>query len=341
MFAKTCAMSTKKKLSDNKTVSISARVLEENAIEIHRWLIILVAISTSAFSIVGFLLWDFTKAWISVIGVFGAFVAYLIDRKGFLYESKLFNATQIIIMLTAVSLLTGLNSLAFMYFFPILISILPAFQGSERKTGYVLIGIILLILVALIAIAEPLSQIVWDSHHLFLDRYANIIGVAASCVVILMFLIKTMNKVQQHLIENTNISIENNTRLLAAKNSRNQLMSVISHDLRAPMAGAIMTVEACLKEGTSEESKKEMLRTLQVKASQILIMIDQLLDWSRSQTGNLDCNIVPIPVEHFEKYVTNWAKLVGESKNIQFSTEFDFKPGETVFFATRIWLKLH
>jgi signal transduction histidine kinase len=96
------------------------------------------------------------------------------------------------------------------------------------------------------------------------------------------------------------------------------------------MAGAIMTVEACLKEGTSEESKKEMLRTLKSKASQILIMIDQLLDWSRSQTGNLTCNIAPIPVKHFESYTNNWINLVGESKNIHFTTEFDFKEGETV-----------
>jgi signal transduction histidine kinase len=309
---------------------MSTCVLEENAIEIHRWLLLLVAVFASAFSIVSFLLCDIEQATVSILGVIGSFIAHLIHRRGFLYGSKLFNAIQIIIMLATISLLTGLHSLAFMYFFPVLISVLLAFQGSEKKTGYVLIVIILVFLGLSTVIPEPLSGKQWDSNHLILDRSANIIGVAISCIVILLFLIKTMNKVQQHLIENSNISKENNAKLVAADYSRNQLMSVISHDLRAPMAGAIMTVEACLKEDTSEESKKEMLRTLKSKASQILIMIDQLLDWSRSQTGNLTCNIAPIPVEHFESYTNKWTNLVGESKNIHFTTEFDFKEGETV-----------
>jgi signal transduction histidine kinase len=138
-----------------------------------------------------------------------------------------------------------------------------------------------------------------------------------------------MNKVQSQLIENTNVLIHNNTQLLAANYSRDQLMSVIAHDLRAPMVGAIMTADACLKEGISNESKKEMLTTLHDKASSILSMTDQLLEWSRSQTGNLQCKIEPIAVEHFDHYISEWTNLIGESKNIIFKLNFEFIKGET------------
>jgi signal transduction histidine kinase len=107
-------------------------------------------------------------------------------------------------------------------------------------------------------------------------------------------------------------------------------MSVIAHDLRAPMASAIMTTEACLKEDTPDESKKEMLLCLRNKATQILTMTDQLLDWSRSQTGNLSCELAPVPVEQFNKYVQNWTHLIGEAKDIHFNIDFNFQIEETI-----------
>jgi signal transduction histidine kinase len=323
-------MSIKNRFSENQIIQKSTYLLQENALVVHKWLLLTIVIFSIVFSFISVLLSDYTQAWISILNVPGASIAYLLLRMKRLYLSKLFNAIQITLNLTAISLLTGINSLAFMYFFPVIISILLAFDGKEKKTASVLTILILLTLVGLTAVAEPIGQNHWNPEHLFLDRLSNIIGVALGCIVIMFFLIRTMNNIQSHLIENSNILIKNNTQLLAANYTRDQLMSVIAHDLRAPMSGAIMTVEACLKEDTSAKSKKEMLRTLQVKASQVLIMIDQLLDWSRSQTGNLECSIEPISIEHFEKYITDWTELLGETKSIQFTSEFDYSPGETV-----------
>lgn len=323
-------MLTKNRLTDNQIISNSNQLLEENSLQIHRWLLITVGVFTFVFSIISGLLGDYTQAWISMLSVPGVFIAHLLNKKGFIIESKIFNSIQIIIMLAAICLLTGINSLAFMYYFPIIISILLAFQGRNKKTAFGLISFILFILVGLTAISEPIGQNHWNPEHLFLDRLSNIIGVALSCIVIIFLLIKTMTNVQSHLIENTNYIKENNTQLLAANYTRDQLMSVIAHDLRAPMASAIMTTEACLKEDTSDESKKVMLLCLRNKATQILTMIDQLLDWSRSQTGNLTCELTPVPVEQLNKYIKDWTNLIGESKHIHFDIDFTFKKKETI-----------
>lgn len=324
-------MSTTNRFIDNQTISKSTRLLAENAIEIHRWLLVIALVFSVVFSIVSIILQDYVQAGISILSVPAVFIAHLINRKGFLYESKLFNSVQIIVMVAAVSLFTGINSLAFMIFFPIIIAILLAFQGEEKRVGYILILTILLLLIALTAIGNPIETNHLNAEHLFLDRASNIIGVAVSCVLILIFLIKMMNKVQSQLIENTNVLIINNTQLLAANYSRDQLMSVIAHDLRAPMVGAIMTAEARQQEGLSDDLKKEMLRTLHDKASLVLNMTDQLLEWARSQTGSLQCNMEPILVNHFDNYVCEWTNLIGESKNIFFKLNFEFKEGENYF----------
>jgi signal transduction histidine kinase len=206
------------------------------------------------------LLRDYTQAWISILSVPGACVAYLLLRMNFLYFSKLFNAVQIVVMITAISLLSGVNSLSVMFFFPVIVSILMAFKENEKKTAYSLVVVILITLIVLTAIGSPVGTNHLNPEHLFLDRLTNIIGVALSCILIIFLLIKTMNKVQGQLIVNTDILIESNNQLIAARLSRDQLMSVIAHDLRAPMAGAIMTTEVCLQEGITEETKNELLR---------------------------------------------------------------------------------
>ena len=323
-------MSTKNRFSDNQIISKSTRLLQENALIVHKWLLLTIAIFSIVFSFISVLLNDYTQAWISILNVPGACIAYVLLHMNRLYLSKLFNAIQITINITAISLLTGINSLASMYFFPVIISILLAFDGKDKKTAYGLIIFILLLLVGLTAVAEPIAQNHWNPEHLFLDRLSNIIGVALGCIVIMFFLIKTMNKVQGQLIVNTDILIESNNQLIAARFSRDQLMSVIAHDLRAPMAGAIMTTEACLQEGITEVTKNELLRTLHVKALSILTMTDQLLDWSRSQTGNLQCDMDLISMKYFDSNVRNWTLLIGESKDIHFNIEIKFDVEETL-----------
>jgi signal transduction histidine kinase len=323
-------MPTESRSSDNQVVSKSTRLLEENALNIHKWLLFTVAIFALVFSFISVLLSDYTQAWITILSVPGVCIAYLLLRMQFLYLSKLFNATQIIAVIASISLLSGINSLSFMFFFPVIISIIMAFKENKKKTAYSLVAVILLILLALTIIASPVGTNHLNPEHLFLDQITNIIGVALSCILIIFLLIKTMSKVQKQLIVNTDILIENNNQLIAARFSRDQLMSVIAHDLRAPMASAIMTTEACLKEDTPDESKKEMLLCLRNKATQILTMTDQLLDWSRSQTGNLQCDMDLVSLKYFDLNVRNWTILIGESKDIQFTIDFKFENEETI-----------
>jgi hypothetical protein len=132
-------MTTKNRFSDNQIISKSTQLLTENALVVHKWLLLTIAIFSIVFSFISVLLNDYSQAWIAILNVPGACVAFLLLRINKIYASKLFNAIQVIITLTTISLLTGINSLSFMYFFPVIISILLAFDGKEKKTAYSLI----------------------------------------------------------------------------------------------------------------------------------------------------------------------------------------------------------
>ena len=326
----TFGMSFKNSFTDRKIILKSKNLLEEHANEMHRWLLLTVAIFSAAFSIVSLLLHDFMQAFVSILSLPGVGLAYLLYKKGYLYFSKVFNGLQITAMISTVSLLTGPETLTFMYFFPITISAIIAFQGKERYAGYALISIIFIVLIILTTIPIPVDKIHLDPEHLKVDRFANVIGVTICCVIIIVFMIKALDNVQKELIQNSNILNLKNQALLTASYSRDQLMSIIAHDLRSPMAAVIVTVDVCSKPNIDFETKNELLQSLKTKAIQIMTMTDQLLDWSRSQTGNLECKKEPIAVNHFNEYSKEWSNLIGETKNITCKINISQNNGETI-----------
>jgi signal transduction histidine kinase len=323
-------MLNKNTFADNKIILKSTNLLEEHAREMHRWLLLTVAIFATAFSVVSLILEDYLQAFVSILSVPGVGIAFLLYKNGYLFVSKVFNGLQIIAMIATVSLLTGPETLTFMYFFPITISAIIAFQGKEKYTGYALISIIFIVLIVLTTIPIPADNIHLNPEHLKIDRFANVIGVTICCIIILIFIIRAMDNVQRQLFESSNVINDKNRELISAIYSRDKLMSVIAHDLRSPMAAVSMTVDVCSKTDIDEETKSELLQSLKNKAIQVMNMTDQLLDWSRSQTGNLQCNQEAIPVQHFMNYVNEWGHLIAETKNISFDLEFDFKDSEVI-----------
>ncbi len=324
-------MSTKNTFADNKVILKSVNLLEEHAREMHRWLLLTVAIFSTTFALVSFGLEDYLQGWVSLLSVPCAGIAYLMYRAGYLYLSKVFNGLQIIAMISAISILSGAETLTFMYFFPIVISALIAFQGKQKYTGYLLILIIFTVLIILTTIPLPSDPKNLDPNHLAIDRFANVIGVTVCCIIILIFMIRAMDSVQRQLLENTNVIESKNKELISALYSRDKLMSVIAHDLRSPMAAVSMTVDVCTKGDMDEETKLELLHALKNKATQVMAMTDQLLEWSRSQTGNLQCNRESISVQHFSNYVSDWGQLLAESKNIFLDVQFEYSETDTVF----------
>jgi two-component system sensor histidine kinase/response regulator len=169
-----------------------------------------------------------------------------------------------------------------------------------------------------------------NPEHLKIDRFANVIGVTVCCIIILIFIIRAMDNVQRQFIESSNVINDKNKELISAIYSRDKLMSVIAHDLRSPMAAVSMTVDVCSKPDIDEETKNELLQLLKSKATQVMSMTDQLLDWSRSQTGKLQCIQEAIPIQHFFNYVNDWGQLIAETKNISFDLQFNFKDTDVI-----------
>ncbi|WP_309082434.1 ATP-binding protein [Zhihengliuella sp.] len=87
---------------------------------------------------------------------------------------------------------------------------------------------------------------------------------------------------------------------LAAGNAmRTALLAAVSHDLRTPLAGIKASASSLRMEDVefSEEDTRDLLATIEESADQLTERIEDLLDMSRIQSGELVVHQVPLDVE--------------------------------------------
>lgn len=114
---------------------------------------------------------------------------------------------------------------------------------------------------------------------------------------------------------------ENAIRLLNAQ--KDKFLSIISHDLRAPFNSILGFTEMLLDDNMefSAEEKKEFLTYIKHAAEQQLRLLNNLLEWSRLETGRI--RFEPKP-SNLKKLVENsMLSLIGNAhrKNIELTSE--------------------
>lgn len=104
---------------------------------------------------------------------------------------------------------------------------------------------------------------------------------------------------KNHLQSLNNQLTQQSAELTKTNTSKDQLISVISHDLRAPLASLDSCLEIMLTEDLSNDEKDELIRDLQKETYNTLKTLDDLLAWARLQQkgGNFeeqDFNLVAL-----------------------------------------------
>ena len=133
------------------------------------------------------------------------------------------------------------------------------------------------------------------------------------------FLTKPFNKEELVMRVNQQISLvaakriieQQNQELRATLNNRDKMYSVIAHDLRSPMASIRMVLNLVVASASPETVGPELYTLLDQanrESEEVHDLLDNLLKWTKSQTGrltvvkqDLDLNdIIPGVVEIFE-----------------------------------------
>lgn len=114
--------------------------------------------------------------------------------------------------------------------------------------------------------------------------------------------------------------------LTATNAAKDQLISVISHDLRAPLASLDSCLEIMLTEDLSAEEKDELIRDLQKETYNTLKTLDDLLAWARLQQSGGNFEEQSFDIAALTREVVALYMPVARHKSIQLNYELPTRP---------------
>ncbi len=105
--------------------------------------------------------------------------------------------------------------------------------------------------------------------------------------------------------------------------TKDNFFSILAHDLRSPFTGLLGLFDLLLDDpdSISESEKNRMMRQVYNSSERLFKLLENLLNWSRSQTGNIKINPVKLLLFDLVEANINLQKQHAKNKNITLKNE--------------------
>ncbi|MCR5740221.1 MAG: hypothetical protein K6G43_10440 [Lachnospiraceae bacterium] len=108
-----------------------------------------------------------------------------------------------------------------------------------------------------------------------------------------------------------------------ANKAKTDFLSTMSHDIRTPMNAIIGLTTIAEKNTGDEASTKDSLRKIGLAGNHLLTLINDILDISKVESGNLTLNPVTFSIVETVENLVNISQPMIKEKNIEFSFHID------------------
>jgi len=167
-------------------------------------------------------------------------------------------------------------------------------------------------LMGIILVISPLVFIYWRIKQL--RNQKNLLE---------KLVVKRTNEIQSknELLKSQALSlVQKNEQLKDLNSTKNKLFSIISHDLRSPFNSILGFHDLLLNnyDEFSETDRKNMIRQVHSTTNQAYYLVENLLNWARIQTSNIQYNPVRINVNKMFDEKLDLYRDIAEAKGISF-----------------------
>ncbi len=126
---------------------------------------------------------------------------------------------------------------------------------------------------------------------------------------------------------------EENSKVLRYVHEKSQLLAVMSHEIRTPLT-AIMGFTEILSDTLQEESQKNMLENIQIASTNLMELINNILDYSKIEAGKVDLHFFEVkPSEMIEDCLLLISQRA-EKKNLKIIKNIDPQIPSKLFLDT-------
>jgi signal transduction histidine kinase len=175
--------------------------------------------------------------------------------------------------------------------------------------------------------------------------FRNLIAIATVIFIIFIILSNRQKTVLNKVLKKQNEDISNQKEEISQQkeildqlnNTKNQLFSVISHDLRSPFAAIMQSIEAIRYGDITAEEQAELMEEFYRQVSLVTIMVNNLLAWANSQQQGIKSNPVRLDVTAEVENILPVSYFMAKNKDI---TLKHTTAGEKYIFADSDHLKI-
>ena len=123
---------------------------------------------------------------------------------------------------------------------------------------------------------------------------------------------------EKQLKENLRIKQFEQQKLEEFHQAKVRLFTNFSHDIRTPLTLIITPLEDILRRVDINTSVKNTIQLIYNNSQRLLLLVNQLMDLRKNQTGNMQLNVTEQNLTSFIEEIYFVFKPIAESKNIQF-----------------------
>ena len=306
----------------------SVDLIEEKGKKLHVALIYLVGAYSVIYLFINWFFNQVEQAYITACIIPSVILTWILYKKGYYYYSKLWNGIQINISVLILALTTGPETYVPAFYIPIIVGTLVTLQGEERITGYSLSALSLVLMAFSLTTDIRLFDVtIASTEALRIERISNMIGVGIISGLEVIYILRISNDIQNRLIAQTAKLDERNSQMVSALYTRDKMMSMLSHDLRSPIASIHAGMELFETGTVDPEMQARLYTQMKSRTGQTLALMDKLLLWSRTQTKSITYREEPVSLAQIEQFVKSSSYLFSNEKLINFNYRFEVPAG--------------
>jgi two-component system sensor histidine kinase/response regulator len=140
------------------------------------------------------------------------------------------------------------------------------------------------------------------------------------------YITKPFNGVELLARVETHLALKRSREVLAETNAaKDKFYSIIAHDLKNPV-GAFKNVSYFLNDeydNLTDEEKREFILMMRDSSKNLVDLLENLLQWSRSQTGRINFQPDIVDISSLVQSNIDLMKMTADKKNIKLINNFD------------------
>jgi len=318
-------------------------LLEQKGRQLHEKLILPIALFGLGYTILDLFLGVKLHALCVSFVVPAAILSWWMNKRGNHLAAPIWTFFHVNAIVFLIAMISHRDVDVYLFFFPIAIGAYLIFQGKHKavRSLLALVSFVALIVTASVDFEGVLITEI-NTVYMEFERMANVFGTFIFLVIEIVYIINLNERIQDKLVEKQQTLDASFDKLKSSLYARDQIMSILAHDVRSPLANITGLIELIESNEIDSNDQKELLHKLQDKTTGTLHMVEDVLRWSRMQqdaivfkpdrmNGHDIYNLIQSVCKVHEDILTQNELSFNDCSNIQKNVMIDRNMMESIF----------